>query len=71
VRTLRHVGVSLVIIGVLWIAPLLIVQVYAEPGNGSIGCGRVWRAERTEGFIQASCHRAIEHRRAGLLYPPS
>ena len=63
------IGTVLVMIAALWVVILLILPVYVEPGNGSLDCGRPWRAAKTESFLEPSCHRAIERRRAVLLVP--
>src|SRR5205807_4038719 len=66
---LKRLGAVLLSTAALWIAILCILPVYVEPGNGHLDCGRPWRAAKTESFLQASCHRAIERRRLVLLVP--
>lgn len=59
----------LIAIGTLWLSILLLGPVYIRPGNGSLECGRSWRAESIEDFLEPACHRAIVHRRVVMLLP--
>ena len=66
---MRRAGWALVVVGALWLAVLILLPVYVEPGNGSIRCGRAWQAARIEDFLRSDCHHAIQRRRATLVIP--
>lgn len=56
-------------IGALWLVVLLLLPIYIEPGNGSIGCGRPWRATPVETFLRSDCEHAVRNRRMALIPP--
>ena len=55
----------------MWLTILLWLNVYVEPGNGSIGCGQVWDSPegKVDDFLIPDCRKAIDHRRAVLPVP--
>ena len=65
-------GFALLLVGGLWLIALLAMPIYTEPGDaGSIRCGRSWRSDQVEVFLEDSCHDAVVSRRAALVFPAS